>query len=80
MKATIIKCDIEAATHNGNVETIKLPVIFDHDQEDGLSETAPYLDYIELEMCELCKDFMLENRRYIYGYGAMGHNKYYLDK
>lgn len=80
MKQEIKKCDIEAATHEGKVKTVKIDVIFDHDQEDGKSKCKPYLDDVEIEICELCNDFMLKNRRYIYAYGAMGHNKYYLDK
>lgn len=80
MKQQIKKCDIIAATHDGKVETIKISVIFDHDQEDGKSKCEPYLDTVEIEMCKLCKDFMLKNRRYIYAYGAMGYNNYYLDK
>jgi len=80
MKQEIKKCDIKAATHEGKVETIRIAVIFDHDQEDGKSKCEPYLDNVEIEICELCKGFMLKNRRYIYAYGAMGHNEYYLDK
>lgn len=74
------KCDIVAATHDDTIETISIDVIFDHDQEDGKSKRSPYLDRVQIEICTFCKNFMLENRRYIYAYGAMGHNKYYLDK
>lgn len=80
MKYEIKKCDIEAATHDGNVKTINIQVIFDHDQEDGKSKCKPYLDNVQIEICELCEKFMYEHRRYIYAYGAMGFNKYYLDK
>ena len=80
MEQKIKKCDIEAATHDGKVETIKIQVIFDHDQEDGKSKCEPYFDIVCIEICELCKKYMMKNRRYIYAYGAMGYNKYYLDK
>lgn len=80
MKETICKCDIEAATHEGKVNTIKVQVIFDHDQEDGKSKVTPYFEEKDIEMCELCRKYMFEKRRYIYAYGAMGYNKYYLDK
>ena len=80
MKETISKCDIKAATHDGDVETIRIAVIFDHDQEDGKSKVDPYLEVVEIEICDLCKRFMLKNRRYIYAYGAMGYNEYFLDK
>ena len=83
MKIETKKCDIEAATHNGSVETLTIAVVFDYDQEDGKSKCNPYLDTVTIEICELCKKYMLEKRRYIYalrGYGAMGYNKYYLDK
>lgn len=78
MKEEIKKCDIEDLEHWGKVNTIKLAVIFDHDQEDGKSKCPPYLDMVEIEMCNKCENYMLENKRYIYAYGAMGYNKYYL--
>ena len=80
MKQEIKKCDIESVTHEGNVETITIAVIFDHDQDDGKSKREPYFGIVTIEICELCKKYMMENRRYIYAYGAMGYNKYYLDK
>ena len=78
MKKEILKCDIESDIHGGTVETVKIHVVFDHDQEDGKRKCEPYLATVDIEICELCKKFMLKNRRYIYAYGAMGYNKYYL--
>ena len=78
MKKTTSICDIEDMKHSGNVKTITLSVIFDHDQEDGKSKTEPYLDGVKIEICDSCWKYMMENKRYIYAYGAMGFNKYYL--
>lgn len=80
MKKQILECDIInlGVVHQGNVNTLSIDVIFDHDQEDGKSKTKPYLDKVVLEICEGCKEYMLENRKYIYAYGAMGYNTYTL--
>lgn len=78
MKTEIKKCDIENRNHSPKVETISLDVIFDHDQEDGKSKTEPYLDRVIIEICETCKKIMFNDRKYIYAFGAMGYNKYYL--
>ena len=51
-------------------------VVFDYDQEDGKSKVKPYLQKETLEICDGCKEYMLEKRFYIYAYGAMGHNTY----
>ena len=78
MKREIKECDIVDREHEGVIETITLAVIFDYDQEDGRSPCDPYFDSETIEICDSCKKYMLKNRRYIYAYGAMGHNKYYL--
>jgi len=78
MKETNYTCDISNREHSGAVQTIDIHVVFDHDQEDGKSKYAPYLDEVSMELCDGCKKFMLENRRYIYAYGAMGNNTYTL--
>lgn len=78
MKTITISCDISDMLHSGNVKNYSLDVIFDHDQEDGASKTKPYFQPTKIDMCESCCNYMLDNKRYVYGYGAMGHNKYYL--
>lgn len=80
MIETTVSCDIQNREHKGKVTHFKIDVIFDHDQEDGLSKTTPYFEKEELDICESCMKYILENRRYIYAYGAMGHNKYYLEE
>lgn len=77
-KATVLKCDIKNREHRGSVATTEIDVIFDHDQEDGKSKCDPYLDLVTIELCQGCRNYMLENRRYIYAYGAMGYNEYTL--
>jgi hypothetical protein len=79
MKIQTLKCDIQDKKHSGKVETITLDVIFDHDQEDGKSKMEPYFDEVTIEICESCRKYMMEKRRYIYAYGVMGYNKYYLN-
>ena len=79
MKITIYKCDIEdMETHTKAINEMELEVIFDHDQEDGKSKRKPYLDNVKIDICSTCREYMFAEKRYIYAYGAMGHNKYYL--
>lgn len=78
MKKEILNCDIEDLTHSGEVSSVNVAVIFDHDQEDGRSKIDPHIEEKNIEMCDGCWKYMLDNRKYIYGYGAMGYNKYYL--
>lgn len=78
MKTGNITCDIDCPRHNGVIKTIKIAVIFDHDQEDGRTRCEPYLDSVEIEICQDCKERMLRKRQYIYAYGAMGNNSYYV--
>lgn len=78
MKEIVTTCDIEDKQHSFLMRNIELDVIFDHDQEDGKSKTSPYFERMKLDMCSDCIKYMMENRRYVYAYGAMGYNKYYL--
>ena len=78
MKKEVMECDISERNHSPKVETITLDVIFEHDQEDGKSKCGPYLSKVTIEICESCKKVMLNDRKYIYAYGAMGHNTYTL--
>ena len=76
MRKEVLSCDIADREHSGVVKTFLTEVVFDHDQEDGRSKTRAYVDEMRIELCESCRNFMLENRKMIYAYGAMGHNKY----
>ena len=76
MKEEILKCDIEGEEHAGKILTFEVEVIFDHDQEDGKSSCPPYLETETIEMCGHCRNKMLVERKYLYGYGAMGYNNY----
>lgn len=80
MIKTTKNCDICDLKHSGEIKTRSVLVIFDHDQEDGKSKCNPYFDTVEIEMCDGCWNYMMKNRRYIYAYGAMGFNHYYLKK
>ena len=78
MKTEILKCDIKNREHSGSVETKRVQCIFDHDQDDGKSKLKPHLCWEDIEMCEQCWNAMLEERKYIYAYGAMGYKTYTL--
>jgi hypothetical protein len=80
MRDIKLSCDITDGRHGGRVEETNLDVIFDHDQEDGKSRTRPYFQREKMDICESCLEFLMGARRYVYGYGAMGYNKYYLHK
>lgn len=77
-KERILNCDIQDLPHSGDVFSMEVAVIFDHDQEDGKSQVIPYIEKKDIEICDSCWNYMLSNRVYIYAYGAMGYNKYYL--
>lgn len=78
MKETVYRCDIEDMKHKGMVKPFNLDVIFDHDQEDGKSKCDPYFERLDIDLCDSCSDYILKNKRYIYAYGVMGNNNYYL--
>ena len=79
MKVTQTTCDIvDIESHSNDINEVTLHIIFDHDQEDGKSKCDPYLQIKTIDICKSCTKYMLENKRYIYAYGAMGNNKYYL--
>ena len=78
MKHETFTCDIERDTHDGDIVRIKVPVMFDHDQDDGKSKTKPCFEMKELDLCLACFNEMTEKRILIYAYGAMGHNNYSL--
>ena len=78
MRQEVRTCDIKERNHSPEVMTMTLDVIFDHDQEDGKSKTEPYFHRVTLEICESCKKVMMNDRKYIYAYGAMVDNEYAL--
>ena len=79
MKHTTLECDVVGKSkHNGSIRTRLVPVMFDHDQEDGKSKVTPYFEMANLEICDHHFIEMTEKRRLIYAYGAMGHNDYSL--
>lgn len=73
MKIFTNKCDIcdEPATN----QSINVQVIFNYDQEDGKSKVKPYFDLYSLDFCKEHYDYLMEGH-YVFGYGAMGYNKY----
>ena len=82
MKTETFSCDIDLSKctqdHSGYIVAIKVPVMFDHDQDDGRTKTIPYFEMRELDLCERCFNQMTRKRELIYGDGAMGHNTYKL--
>lgn len=72
------QCDISNRDHEGEIVTRVIPVVFDHDQEDGKSKLMPYFVNQTIELCDNCYNTMLNERRFIYAYGAMGYNTYTL--
>lgn len=78
MKHIRFTCDIRGEIHEGDVFTREVPVMFDHDQEDGKSKTRPYFEMHDVDVCDSCFRYMTEQRRLIYAHGAMGHNNYTL--
>lgn len=77
MKTEILTCDIQADEHSGACCSRKMPVMFDHDQEDGKSKTEPYFQLLTIEICTKHYAEVIDQRKLIYGRGAMGFNKYY---
>jgi len=71
-----ITCDIADRQHSELISRKKVPVMFDHDQEDGKSKMSPFFEMVDIDICEECFKEMTEKRILIYAYGAMGHNRY----
>ena len=82
MKHETYSCDIDLSKctqdHSGAIILKKVPVMFDHDQEDGKSKTTPYFEMKQLDICERCLGQIIRKKEIIYAHGAMGYNKYYL--
>lgn len=77
MKTEIIKCDTCGSQEK--VKSIKLSVVFTTEQDEGRA-CEPYLEILNLDICEPCKKYMIENRRLVQAEGAMGYNAYFLKK
>jgi hypothetical protein len=77
MKHETYSCDIKDCKDTV-VSKRKVPVMFDHDQEDGKSKTEPYFEMKELDLCDNHWKQMTGTRTLIYAYGAMGYNDYTL--
>lgn len=75
MKKETYYCDIKGE-HGGAVSHEKIPVMFDHDQEDGRSKVKPYFETKQLDICRKHLDQITSSRVIPYAYGAMGHNTY----
>ena len=80
MKIEKIICDVKnCITKKEDVQVIfkniDIQVIFETDQTDGIT-SKPYLENIKLDLCENCKNKIL-NGNYLYAYGAQGYNTYY---
>ena len=79
MKKEIIQCDIckKESFNKTDILTYSLQVIFTTEQNEGKS-VEPYLDNVNIEMCNDCYKKLLETRTYIIASGVMGHNTYKL--
>lgn len=74
-------CDIKGEHTDEEQETCvrkSIPVMFDHDQEDGKSKMMPYFEMLMIDICDRHFEEMTQNRKIIYAYGAMGYNEYSL--
>lgn len=77
MKEITYHCDVENGEHSENIKKgIKVPVMFDHDQNDGKLKMTPYFEMHELDLCDNCWDKITLKRNLLYAYGAMGNNTY----
>ena len=58
-----ITCDIRnRENHSELVSRKKVPVMFDHDQEDGKSKMTPYFEMKDIDICEKCFNEMTSKR------------------
>ena len=68
-------CDIHGCDNEAEHKNKKMQVLFVTEQNEGRS-VYPYLDDVVIDICEKCLNKIIENRRYITAYGAMGYNDY----
>jgi hypothetical protein len=73
MRKETITCDT-CGTHD-KTTIVKTVVVFTTEQDEGRS-TTPYLESATLDLCETCKNHMLETRTMPTATGAMGYNSY----
>lgn len=77
MKNILVSCDIENCTDKVVISQ-KIPVLFDHDQQDGKSKITPYFEMQSLDLCQKHLLAITTTRTIPYAYGAMGYNTYTL--
>lgn len=79
MEIKTYECDIQGRHEVDEViSKRRIPVMFDHDQDDGKSKMEPYFEMKELDICDRHFKEMTASRKIIYAYGAMGYNTYTL--
>lgn len=75
-KEEIYTCDIQNCGSKVMVKLRKLPIIMETDDNEGRA-CEPYLVNYEFDICEQHYTRMLDERKFISAYGAMGNNTYY---
>lgn len=73
-RTSIFHCDIKDCDGKVTKPQREISVMFDHDQEDGKRQTQPYLEILELDLCDV--HWLAYLKSLPYGYGAMGFNTY----
>ena len=73
----IVTCDIKNREHLGKILNKSLTVIWTTEQTEGRS-IDPYMDTQNMDICEGCYRFSIEERKHISASGAQGYNDYTL--
>lgn len=74
MEVKTYYCDVCKERVNLNFFA-KIPVIFVTEQTEG-RPIKPYIDMATLDLCDTCKDRVLDGN-FIFAAGAQGYNRYY---
>lgn len=76
MKTETFTCDIKDCGGKLGIKFRKLAIVMETDDNEGRS-CEPYLATYEFDICAKCYVKMIDERKLISAYGAMGHNTYY---
>ena len=70
---TVVKCDV---CSKDKASETSISVVFTTEQCEG-RPTKPYLQNVEIDLCDDCLGRVLLQGEHLFAHGAQGHNSYY---
>lgn len=66
------RCDIDGS-HEGKVETFKVPIVISTDSDDGITKIPPRFELHNVDLCEKCRDRVYKDGMIIDASDVQGH-------